>query len=112
MDRCGVGSICCVCCACVVRIVVVAAVHVTGFIHILLFVLFVVVVVVFIKHVIDQSCMHSGAEEWVVNRCGIHQTYRINYFKREDDEFYSEIVPTNWTGIRDQLLLKFKRLFT
>jgi hypothetical protein len=55
--------------------------------------------------------LHPGAEEWTVDRCGVEQTYRVNYFKRSDDEFYSEVSPTNVSGFKDQLLSKMRRFF-
>jgi hypothetical protein len=51
----------------------------------------------------------AGVEEWGVDRCGLAQTYRVNYFKRADDEFYSEVEPTNAAGYKDLLMSKLRR---
>lgn len=50
-----------------------------------------------------------GSEEWTIERCGTAQQYRVNYFKRDDDEFFSEVAPTNASGFKDMLLSKLRR---
>jgi len=48
-----------------------------------------------------------GSEYWQVNRCDKEQVYRINYFRTNDDFFFVKVVPTNLSGWRDLIILKW-----
>lgn len=51
-----------------------------------------------------------AAEHWTVLRCGVLQTYRINFYRGQDgDSFFARVSPTNASGAVDFVRVKWQQ---
>lgn len=51
-----------------------------------------------------------AAERWTVHRCGVQQTYRINFYRGADgDSFFARVSPTNASGAVDFARVKWQQ---